>query len=858
MTRVKDVQGKTQRVLYASDALCLTAAGSWTPNSHWKPDESGCTAVDDAAASHVFALPEARDAGGRVSVDLKGQWEICRADEQAPGEVAAPIADFPADPHWTAIAVPGDKNELRPDLLFAHRVWYRTHVDVPKSLAGRSFQLTFPQNNLNTTVVVNGVSCGFNKNPYARVTFDLTPGMKVGTNEIWVGIRDAWYAYSANPKKPMKLRRQFNLPLSVTGGGFQDLAYPIWHAFQSGILATPTLTAAGPVYAADVFCKPSVARHEMGVDVRLTSHQPNGTSGELICSAIDPKTGRVEKEIGRAPFTDLPEQTVTVRGAWADPKLWWPDDPHLYSLRTQVQIDGKTIDVSDTPFGFREWGARGKDFTLNGVPWHGWADLQPGATPAEWLTNYQKTQQTMMRYMGAAQGGTNWMGLSPPEALDFFDAHGVVVRRCGPLDGEAIGYNAIENDPDLQALYKSPIKMDLMRNWRDQMVAQVEGERNHPSIVLWSIENEWLYINCINLYGDKMPLFEAEAKATSDAVRAADPTRLTMTDGGGANADQSMPVHGNHYVFDSGEGVSQYPALAYDANPAGGGRGRWTWDQKRPRFLGEDFFATGINPFDYAYFGGEDAFQGKAQARPAAALVYRMLTEGYRWAGYGAWHLWTGPESGMPEQYASQTSRAVFCRQWDWTFGAGRQVTRTLGIFNDTHSDAPISLTWNLAIGGKQIAAQTTTHHVARGGAEKFDVTLLMPAASVRQEGTWTLALSVGGRQVYKDVKAVSVLPSAAVMARPVAAMLAAGDLAVYDPAGAVIAFLKASKIAFTPDPKPHGDPAKDPRADYRTQCADGGAERVERARGLHERWPRGDHTGAGESPQVSGRAGPN
>ena len=200
LPRTKDAQGKIQRVLYASDALCLTA-GDWTPNSHFKPDESGRTSADDAAAKNVFALPEAQGEGRRVSVDLKGQWEICRNDEQTPGEVAAPIQDFPKDPRWTAIAVPGDKNTLRPDLLFAHRVWYRTHVDVPKALAGRSFQLVFPQNNLNTTVYVNGVYCGFNKNPYARITFDLTPGMKVGTNEIWVGLRDALvWLFGQSPK----------------------------------------------------------------------------------------------------------------------------------------------------------------------------------------------------------------------------------------------------------------------------------------------------------------------------------------------------------------------------------------------------------------------------------------------------------------------------------------------------------------------------------------------------------------------------------------------------------------------------------------------------------------------------------
>ena len=46
--------------------------------------------------------------------------------------------------------------------------------------------------------------------------------------------------------------------------------------------------------------------------------------------------------------------------------------------------------------------------------------------------------------------------------------------------------------------------------------------------------------------------------------------------------------------------------------------------------LGEDYFATGINPFDYAAFGGEECFQGKAATRRTVGLIMRMLSEGYR------------------------------------------------------------------------------------------------------------------------------------------------------------------------------------------------------------------------------------
>ncbi len=788
LPRTKDAQGKTNRILYGSDAFCIHR-GRFYPHSKYRPDESGRDARDEQAGRHVFQLPEPTVPTARSSVALKGLWEVTRHDEQLPGETAQPIKDFPAKAHWKAIPVPGDKNQSRPDLVFAHRLWYRTRVHVPASQAGRSFQLVFPENNLNTTVYVNGTYCGFNKNPFARIAIDVTRAIKPGVNEIKVGIRDAWYGYSTNPKDPMKLRRKFNLPIKFSHEGFQDLAYPIWNHFESGILLTPELVAGGPVYAADVFCKPSVRSKELALEVTLANSSGKAARGRVLCRAVNAATGKVEKELPAAPFTLAAgaSKTLAVAAKWADPELWWPDDPNLYRLRAAVEVGGQTVDVSETTFGFREWTTEGKDFKLNGVTWHGWADTHTHPTKEAWLAFYRKTNQRFMRFWG-----TRWLDLSPEETLAFFDQSGVVVRRSGILDGEGIGYMAVENDPDLKK--ESPIKMDLMRNWRDQVVAQVKGERNHPSVMIWSIENEWLYINCINLYGGLMDKFEEEVTKTSDAVRSADPTRPTMTDGGGACKANTMPVHGDHYT--TGD-FSKYPDLAYDPNVTGGGRGRWVWDQKRPRFIGEELFAQGHNPA-YSYFGGEEVFIGQASTRRAVGIFVRMLTEGYRWTGIGAVHFWQVQDAAVG-QYGSNALRAVFCRQWDWTFDSGQKVTRTFGIFNDTHSDEPISFAWTLTVGGTRVAGREKEYQVAPGGNTKFDVDIEMPKVAGRREGELTLVLTVKGKEVFRDVKPVSVLDTTPEAKKPAGlARLTAKDLCVYDPKGAVGTFLKERGVAFT------------------------------------------------------------
>ena len=274
--KVKDAKGQPQRLLFGLDAVCLMD-GQFLPNGPYQPGQEYRTPRDKEAAAHIFNAPATTADGSRAVLPLNGLWEVCRDDERLPGPVAEPMKQLAEHPFWQAIEVPGNKNTLRDDLVFAHRLWYRAHIDVPgMQIGNRGFYLDFPQNNLNTTVVVNGVPCGFERNPYVHFQVDVTKAIKPGANEIYVGIRDAWYGYSASPTDPMKLRRHFNIPLQFTGSGFQDMAYPVWNAFQSGILVTPSFVSAGPTYVSDVFCKPSIVKKELAVEVTPFQSRQHG------------------------------------------------------------------------------------------------------------------------------------------------------------------------------------------------------------------------------------------------------------------------------------------------------------------------------------------------------------------------------------------------------------------------------------------------------------------------------------------------------------------------------------------------------------------------------------------------------
>ena len=196
-----------------------------------------------------------------------------------------------------------------------------------------------------------------------------------------------------------------------------------------------------------------------------------------------------------------------------------------------------------------------------------------------------------------------------------------------------------------------------------------------------------------------------------------------------------------------------------------------------------------------------------------------MLSEGYRWSGQSAWHFWSGTGEVLDPWKTAFAWRAVFARQYDWSFGSGQKVKRTWGIFNDTQFAEPLIFKRTLLLGNKVAWSQTSTHNVAPGQNEKFDEIVTLPVVTTRQEGQLVLMLSVGDKEIFRDSKAVSILPaliaapakiapkaerstqktSLQVLAQQNPALANGKNLLVFDPNGSTMKFLKAAKIAFTP-----------------------------------------------------------
>jgi beta-galactosidase len=805
MPTYKDENGKQtpNGILYCSDVLCLYK-GTFRPNLWHKPDEAWQTADDKQAAAQVFDLTPAPVPDERSETPLAGKWQVCRYDEQEVVDRDGPAKTLPeaTEAYWMSIPVPGNKFEVKPELRFCHRLVYRTKVNVPADMTGRSFILRFPSISMIGSLFVNGQFCGWTKAPYALWECDATRAIKPGqANEIAVVIKDTYYAFS--PRKTGKrCRMSFNVPVTWMGDRNyinQGFDFPVGtsdYAQNAGLLETPSLIVTGPVYASDVFVKPSVKAKQLGLDITLFNPSDTERTVQIVNEALPRPGAAAEKVFSAHEVTLAPgkEQVVSLAEAWDNPKLWWPDDPNLYELVTRVKMDGKTVDIRHTTFGFREWEWAGKGFKVNGVPWQFFADttgLDLGPNPEATVQQWRKNGQNLWRLWGRHFGSMNQQ-----QALNFMDTKGIAVRRSGIFDGQVANYLSGLSD-----------NKELFDNWITQLKAQVKGERNHPSILIWSLENEITFINSRNL--GQSQAVEPQIERAGKEIMAFDPTRPVMVDGGNCLTDNSLPVNGVHYEETywrdyPDEAYTLAKALITHEKPVMPGWGKLLWQlvPDRPIFMGESFYARGSTPSAFAQFGGEGCFGGWGEyTRIGVGRLAKMLAEGYRWYGVAATHFWLS--SGETDlHYNSWQPVCVLCREWNWTFGGG-PVERTLKVFNNTHLADPITASWTFNVAGRKVAGDSRTFALAPGGSEEYKVTIPTPTVGKRTAGEFVLTCTRGGKEVFREVKPVALISPDGPKPR-----LTAGKLVVLDPLGTVKARLKTRGIAFTEATKVDDIPA--------------------------------------------------
>lgn len=331
--------------------------------------------------------------------------------------------------------------------------WYRKTFNVCKTDLDKQIYVEFDGVYRNSEVWINGNYLGKRPFGYMSFEYDLTPYLKIGNNVISVKVDNSlqpnsrWY----------------------TGSGIYR---HVWlkklnevHVYHWGtFITTPEVKKEKSTVNLEII----IANNSEKCQVKVETIIKDAHGVEVA------KNESEEVESDRASVSFIQDFVVE------EPSLWSPKNPYLYYAISNVYKNGDLVDSYKTPFGIREFKFKpkkgfflnGVHTKINGVCLH--HDL--GALGAAVNTAAMRYRLEMLKDMGC---NAIRMAHNPPapELLDLCDQMGFIVQ-----------------DEAFDVWKKKKMKYDYHIDWKTEHVRDLQDmilrDRNHPSIIMWSIGNE--------------------------------------------------------------------------------------------------------------------------------------------------------------------------------------------------------------------------------------------------------------------------------------------------------------------------------------------------------------------------------
>lgn len=343
---------------------------------------------------------------------------------------------------WQPVEIPHDWLIWDTENLYQDGIgWYKKEFSLsPEQLEGCLY-LRFDGVYMDSTVYINGETAFEWKYGYSTFTFDCSAWTQAGRNEILVRVvhqapNSRWYS----------------------GAGIYRnvwmLACPKVHVVPDGVYITPVLEGGG--WRVEVEAELSQPCRDVSIRHRVLNQE-----------------GRAEAQAEGGL-----QQTLTVQ----EPCLWDMENPVLYTLETCVEVPGQPEQTIYTNFGFRSirfepdtgfW-LNGRRLKLLGVCQH--HDL--GCLGAAITTDGLRRQMQLLQSMGANSIRTAH-NMPAPELMQLADEMGMLVVS------EAFDiWEKSKNEFDYARFFPEW--------WAKDVDSWVRRDRNHPSLIMWSLGNEIL------------------------------------------------------------------------------------------------------------------------------------------------------------------------------------------------------------------------------------------------------------------------------------------------------------------------------------------------------------------------------
>jgi beta-galactosidase len=443
------------------------------------------------AASAATAAP-VPTADGRQLASLNPGWKFLAADDahaQEPGFDDG--AWLPVDlPHtWNGLdGEDGGDNYRR------GAGWYRRHLSVDASLAGRRLYLQFDGASLMADVYVNGVHVGKHRGGFARFLFDATGVLKPGADNL-IAVRVDNGKLGIPPTSS---------DFTIFGGLYRG----VW------LLATdPVQVSTTDMGSPGVF----IEQHDVGADsagiIVRAELENHGTMPRLV----DVRVTIMDSSRNPVAGADATFRTQLVPGAPSEvvkpmsvarPRLWNAQrDPYLYTVRVELRpvaangAKGTLSDAVEQPLGIRSFSVDpDRGFILNGK----YLDLHGFNRHQDWPDK-------------------GWAISDADEAVDFgilLDSGATAVRTSHYQDSQSwyercdrAGIVVWTEIPNWQRGLETP---EYLESDKQQLRELIRQNFNHPSVFFWGVGNE-----------TGGPAADAIAAAGAVVAREEDPGRLS-------------------------------------------------------------------------------------------------------------------------------------------------------------------------------------------------------------------------------------------------------------------------------------------------------------------------------------------
>lgn len=384
-------------------------------------------------------------------------------------------------PHDWSIKLPLDKNGSGSMGFLPGGIgWYRKTFIVPVDYKNKTVKIHFDGVYHQCDVYINGKNIGFHPYGYIGFEFNLTPYLNFGGRNI-LSVRVDHSNYPSS--------RWYS------GSGIYRHAWlTVTNLVQVSTWGTYVTTPRISKESADVKIEATVENN--------SSEKKNITIRNRVINAKGEEVSfKKSSSVVDAKRSLKIDQLLSVQ----NPELWSIDTPNLYLIETTLKIGSKVVDTYITPFGFRYikfdpdkgFFLNGEHIKLKGMCLHQDAGVLGTAVPDR---SYERRLEILKEY------GCNAIRCShnppSPEFLDLCDRLGFVVIDES-FDKWEDGY----------------YKRYFDEWWEKDLNAMLQRDKNHPSVIIWSIGNEVREQNDTTGHGT------AIAKMLQDYVHKTEPTR---------------------------------------------------------------------------------------------------------------------------------------------------------------------------------------------------------------------------------------------------------------------------------------------------------------------------------------------